>query len=56
MNTVGSSHDYLGFIDITDRSKAVLLVWFSVYVCSVLVSVLFSPSIRLNDIKLGLGS
>ena len=39
---------------ITDRSNAVLLVWFSMLLVLVSVSVLFS-SICLDDIKLGLG-
>ena len=36
----------------TDRSKAVLLVWFSVLRVLVSVSVLFSPSLRLISDKL----
>ena len=38
------------FFDITDRCKAVLLMWFSVVLVLVSVSVLVSPSLRLDDI------
>ena len=36
---------------ITDRSNAVLLMWFSVLLVLVSVSVLFSPSMFLNDLR-----
>ena len=41
---------------ITARSKAVLLIWFSVFACFGVIFVLFSPSVCLDDIQLGLGS
>ena len=40
----------------TDRSKAVLLIWFSVFAFSVSVSVLFLSSVCLDDIQKGVGS
>ena len=41
---------------ITDRSNAIDLIWFSVFACLMLVSLLFLPSVCLDDIKLGYGS
>ena len=38
------------FFDIPDRCKAELLMWFSVVLVLVSVSVLISPSLRLDDI------
>ena len=41
---------------ITDLSKVVLLMWFSVFLVLVSLSVLFSHSVCLDDFYLGLGS
>ena len=40
----------------TDHFKAVLLTWFSVLLVSTSVSVLFSPSMCLEDVQLCFGS
>ena len=42
--------------NITDHSRTVLLIWFSVLLVLVSVSVPFSPSVCLDDIKVGLGN
>ena len=50
-----NKRQYTSFV-FTDHSKAVLLIWFYVFTCLVSVSVLFSPSLCLDDIQLDLGN
>ena len=41
---------------ITDRSKAVLLIWFSVFSCSRISFCAVLPSVCVDNIQLGIGS